>query len=229
MRLANFDWATIGRLLHATFSTRLRGWPEAIALNWPERQFVMHENGGEYNVTCREADGSVWELGFSIPYTRWGMAIGPATFAYRVRCAIESKQIDYEVNLESWGGNPGLSHVARVLVVREIADHLDRCGAAGLHRARFESERLFQAGSPSQSLFCDILERLGLPAEEINDRVRQVVLRGLDHAVQAAQRIEHGHHVAMVCECTSPTRDRVCIVCQFKRGPLPEESTSPSA
>jgi hypothetical protein len=220
MRLANFDWATIAALLHATVSTKLQGWPEAIALNWPERQFVMHENGGEYNVTCREADGSAWEFGFSIPYTRWGMAIDPATFAYRVRCAIESKQIDYEVNLESWPTSPGLCHVVRVLVVREIADHLDRRGAAGLQQARFEAERLFQAGSPPQSLFCDILQRLGLPTEEIDDRVRQVVLRGLDRAVQAAQDIPGGHHVAMICECTSPTRGRVCIFCQFKRGPL---------
>ena len=235
MCLANFDWARIAGLLNATVSTKLRRWREAVALNWPERQFVMHENGGEYNVTCREASGVAWELGFSIPYTRWGAAIGSATFVYRVRCAIEKKQIDYEVDLDNWITSPGLSHAARVLVLREIGDYLDRHGSAGLRRARFEAEHLFQIESPSQVAFGDILRRLELSAEEIDNRVRRVLqqatptqLHELDLAVQAARNIPDGH-LRMICECTSPSRRRVCIVCQFKRGPLPEQLMPPLA
>jgi hypothetical protein len=235
VRLSDFDWDRIAALLNATASTKLRGVPEAIALNWADRQFVMHENGGEYNVTCREADGSGWELDFSISYTRWRAAIGPATFAYRVRCVIESRQIDYEVDLDNWVTSPGLSHAARVLALREIADDLDRQGASGLHRAHVATERLFQAASPAQSVFYDILRRLELSAEEIESRVRRVLeqataaqVRELDGAVRAARDIPGGHHVTMKCECTSRSRGRGCIACQFKRGPLPELRTPPS-
>ena len=236
MRLSDFDWARIAALLNATASTRLQGVREAVALNWPDRQFVMHENGGEYNVTCREADGSAWELGFSIPYTRWGAAIGSATFAYRVRCAIESKQIDYEVDLDDWITNHGLAHAARVLVVHEIAEHLDRHGASGLQVARFEAECLFQVGSPPQMTFCDILRRLGRSAEEIDLRVRWVLeqatpaqLRELHQAIQTAEDIKGGHHVPMTCECPSVLRGgRRCILCRFKRGPLREQATPAS-
>jgi hypothetical protein len=227
VRLSDFDWARIAALLNATVSTKLRGVPGAVALNWPERQFVMHENGGEYNVTCREADGSSWELDFSIPYTRWGAAIGSATFAYRVRCVIESRPIDYDVDLDNWITSPALSHVARVILVREIADHLERHGAAGLHKARFEAEQLFQKGSLLAIEFCDALRRMKVSDENIERRVRHVFeqamvaqVRELERAVQSAECISDAYHKPTTCECTSPTRGRICVFCQFKRGPL---------
>jgi hypothetical protein len=67
--------------------------------------------------------------------------------------------------------------------------------------------------------------------EDIRSRVSQVFeramaaqVRELDGAVQAAESIPGGYHKPMTCECTSPTRGRVCHACQFKRGPIPKSS-----
>ncbi len=94
--LSGFAWPRVAELLGAHLAPRSVATFPGVVLTWPERQALLSDNGGEFNLIVREGGGLVWELGFSVAYDGRDGAISTEQMAYRVACVLDGRQIDYQ-------------------------------------------------------------------------------------------------------------------------------------
>ncbi len=100
-RLHDFAWFEIASILGATAGTREGATLDAgtVVLTFADsRQLLVHENGGEFNATVREVNGSSSGPDFSIAYSNMFGALSSLTMAYRLLCVLDQKEIDYSLS-----------------------------------------------------------------------------------------------------------------------------------
>ena len=115
------DWRTVGEALDMHVdSARGRG-TVTLCVEPVGPRIVVGDNGGEFNTTVIESDGTRWEPDFSVAYEAQGRPIGPITLAYRVACHWQDRQIDYRVDLDRWPVD-----LARVAALRALADQVEK-------------------------------------------------------------------------------------------------------
>ena len=239
--LRSFDWPRIAGFLKARAQERLFGMSDSVGLFWAEtgRQLLLHENGGECNVSCREPDGSSWELDFSVPYCDTWRTVGDASLAYRIGCVLERRQIDYQQvgHLDCWKQSAALSRAARAGFMRVLAQHFYRTGEEG-RLLGLEALGIFNTkGAACHAVdYWDLLGRLKFSEEQreafasrVFDVAQDWHREEIGFCISAAEPRDGGYR-AMECECSQvlrdlPSRMRGCLKCRLDRGPIPEAST----
>lgn len=94
--LFDFAWPRVAELLGAQVAPRRVQTFPGVVLTWPARQALLCDNAGEFNAIIRETEGLIWELGFSVAYDGRDGAISTEQMAYRIACALDRRQIDYQ-------------------------------------------------------------------------------------------------------------------------------------
>ena len=114
------DWKTVGEALDMRVDPCGRG-VVTLCVEPAGPRLVVGDNGGEFNTTVIEPDGTRWEPDFSVAYEAQDGPIGPITLAYRVACHAQDRQIDYRVDLDRWPVD-----LARVAALRALADQVEK-------------------------------------------------------------------------------------------------------